>query len=383
MVMDRFDRKSVLLAMYGGFGISTLFCGLAQNFETLLFARTLAGVFGGLAAVSIMAVISDLFPPEKRGRATGAITSAFAVASVVGVPIGLKLTDWYGRGSPFIALAGLSVVIWIIAAFRLPQVREHLSHPRHPALQEFAAVVREGKHQRAFVFTFFLVLGTFTVGSFTAPYLSATNDWNESQLAEIYFASGLCTLIGMAIVGRMADRFPRLVLFRVLGGITIVATLAITNLPPSALWVAAAAVSAFMVFSAGRMVPAQAMLMGTAEPRYRGAFMSLNTAVQHLASGIAPVLSGLLLTKTADGKLHGFPLVGLFAIASALASLYLAGRLRSAKVIVPIQPQQEREAMMPATREPIQPLAEPIFESNAAKSSGGETSHDMASPVSG
>src|SRR5579885_1403882 len=43
-VMDRLDRKTVLLTMYGGFGLSTLFCGLAPNYELMLVARTLAGV---------------------------------------------------------------------------------------------------------------------------------------------------------------------------------------------------------------------------------------------------------------------------------------------------------------------------------------------------
>ena len=70
--MDRFDRKSVLLTMYAGFGCSTLYCGLASSYETLMLARALAGVFGGLATVAIMAVIGDIFPAEKRGRATGA-----------------------------------------------------------------------------------------------------------------------------------------------------------------------------------------------------------------------------------------------------------------------------------------------------------------------
>src|SRR5690348_6176590 len=86
-VMDRLDRKTVLLAMYAGFGLSTLFCGLAPTYEWLLVSRTLAGVFGGLAAVALMSVIGDLFPPEKRGRATGAVISSFAVASIAGLPI--------------------------------------------------------------------------------------------------------------------------------------------------------------------------------------------------------------------------------------------------------------------------------------------------------
>lgn len=339
LVMDRFDRRSVLLSMYAGFGLSTLFCGLAQTYETLLVARTLAGVFGGLAAVAIMTVIGDVFPSEKRGRATGAITSAFAVASIAGLPMGLLLAEWWGRGAPFIALGIISGLIWVIARFRLPTVREHLRHPRRHPLTEFVAVVKETNHQRAFVFSLFLVMGTFTVGSFTAPYLSTTNGWGEMQLALLYGIAGACTLIGMNVVGRLADRVPRLKLFRILAALAVVSAIAITNLPPVPLWVAAVVLSAFMVFSAGRIVPSQAMLLGTAEPRMRGAFMSLNTAVQHLASGAAPVLAGLLMTQSPDGKLHGFPAVGLLAAATAAISLVLAGGLRPAKVSIAL-PQQ-------------------------------------------
>jgi predicted MFS family arabinose efflux permease len=344
-VMDRFDRRSVLLAMYGGFVLSTLFCGLAPNYEILLVSRTLAGVFGGLAAVTIMAVIGDVFPPEKRGRAAGAITSAFAVASIAGLPLGLVLAEWWGRGAPFVALAALSAGVWVVGWARVPPVCGHLAHPRHHPLTEFAAVVKEGGHQWAFVFSFFLVLGTFTVGSFTAPYLSATNGWGEAQLALLYSVAGVCTLLGMNVVGRLADRLPRLRLFRLLAGLATVSALLLTNLPPGPLWVAAVVLSAFMVFSAGRIVPSQAMLLGTALPRNRGAFMSLNTAVQHLASGIAPVMAGLLITQTADGKLTGFPMVGLVAAAATVVSLLLAGRLRPAAVpVAALGPPAEKEA---------------------------------------
>ena len=94
--------------MYAGFGLSTLFCGLAPNYALLLVSRTLAGIFGGVAAVALMTIIGDVFPSEKRGRATGAVMSSFAVASILGLPIGLWLADLFGRGAPFITLAVIS-----------------------------------------------------------------------------------------------------------------------------------------------------------------------------------------------------------------------------------------------------------------------------------
>ena len=346
LVMDRFDRRTVLLTMYAGFTISTLFCGLATSYETLLLSRVLAGVFGGVAAVALMTVIGDVFPPQKRGRASGAVISSFAVASILGLPIGLLLAGAFGRGAPFVALAGLSALVWVLGWFRLPHVRGHLGAQRRHPLTEFAAVAREPNHLWGFAFTFFLVLGTFTVGSFVAPVFCSTNGWGERELAVIYLVAGLCTLLGTNLTGRLADRFERRPLFRLLGGVTLVLAVAITNLPPVPVWVAAAAVSGFMVFAAARMVPAQAMLLGASAPAVRGAFMSLNTPVQHVSSGLAPMIAGALITETPDKKLTGFPLVGLVAAGTAAVSLVLAGRLRPHRPAAtpPAEPEPTPEA---------------------------------------
>lgn len=327
-VMDRFDRKSVLLTMYAGFAVSTLFCGLASTYEWLLVSRTLAGAFGGTAAVALMTVIGDVFPPEKRGRATGAVISSFAVASIAGLPAGLMLAEWFGRGAPFVALAGLSALVWLLAWTKLPQIRGHLTHQRPNRWAELAEVVRHPANLGAFAFSFFLVLGTFTVASFIGPYLTATNGWTEGQLSQIYFVAGICTLVGMTVVGRLADRLPRLPLFRVLGFAAMIMAVVVTNLPAGPLWVAVIVMSGFMVFAAGRMVPVQAMLLGVAAPKNRGAFMSMNTAVQHASTGLAPLIAGALVTISPDGRMTGYPLVGYVAAGTAALSLLLAGLLK-------------------------------------------------------
>jgi MFS transporter, DHA1 family, inner membrane transport protein len=349
-VMDRFDRKAVLVTMYAGFTFSTLFCGLSNTYEWLLVSRTLAGAFGGTAAVALMAVIGDIFPPEKRGRASGAVISSFAVASILGLPAGLLLTEWFARyapmapevlreyratGAPFVALAFLSAAVWALAWLQLPAIRGHLTAKRPNRFAEFAEVVSHRDHLGAFAFVFFLVLGTFTVASFLGPYFSKLNGWKEDKLSQIYFVAGLCTLVGTIVVGRLSDRLPRLALFRVLGFGALVMAIVLTHLPPGPLWVVAVAASAFMVFAAGRMIPVQAMLLGVPHPKNRGAFMSVYTTVQHVATGLAPIIAGALVYETPDGHLEGFPAVGWVAAVTALISLALAGLLKQAKVEAP------------------------------------------------
>jgi predicted MFS family arabinose efflux permease len=328
-VMDRFDRKTVLLVMYGGFTLSTLFCGLAEGYTLLLVSRTLAGGCGGTAAVALMAIIGDVFPPEKRGRASGAVVSSFAVASILGLPAGLMLAEWKGRGAPFVALAALSGLVWLLAWFQLPPIRGHLTSHRPDRWSEFLQVISNRRYLGAFAFTLFLVLGTFSVAVFLGPYLTAINGWTEGDLSKIYFVAGCCTLLGTTIIGGLADRMGRLLLFRILGSGALAMALIVTNLAPGPLWVATLAMSGFMVTAAGRMVPVQALLLGVARPENRGAFMSVNTAVQHTATGLAPLIAGSLVSFH-DDTMTGYPVVGVFAAATAGISLLLAGLLKHA-----------------------------------------------------
>ena len=79
---DKFDRKKLLLFFYAGFVAGTLWCGLAQSFESLLLARVVTGMFGGVIGSVILAIATDLFPPQMRGRVMGFIQTAFAASQV-------------------------------------------------------------------------------------------------------------------------------------------------------------------------------------------------------------------------------------------------------------------------------------------------------------
>src|SRR3954465_7321794 len=67
--LDRFDRKRAMLVLYAGFTFGTLFCAMAPTYPTLVAARVVAGAFGGVTMGLVMAVIGDVIPEARRGRA--------------------------------------------------------------------------------------------------------------------------------------------------------------------------------------------------------------------------------------------------------------------------------------------------------------------------
>src|SRR5450830_1424798 len=95
---DRYDRKKLLLFFYTGFILGTVWCGLAQTYEVLLVARIVTGLFGGVIGSIVLAIATDLFAPQMRGRVMGMIQTAFAASQVLGIPFGLYLSnrwDWH------------------------------------------------------------------------------------------------------------------------------------------------------------------------------------------------------------------------------------------------------------------------------------------------
>jgi predicted MFS family arabinose efflux permease len=336
MIMDRFDRKKSLLFLYAGFTVSTLLCGIATDYETLVAARTFAGAFGGVVAVAIMAIVGDVFADYRRGTATGAVMSAFAVASIAGIPAGLLLADRFGLNAPFLFLSALSFAIFLVAMWLLPSLRGHLTRDTVPATTRLVELLREPNHQRAFAFMGALVLGTFMVVPYIGAYMVANAGRTVGDLPYVYLCGGLCTLVSMNIIGRLSDRYGKLKMFRIMAVLSLIMTGILTNLPPIPLSLALVVASAFMIATSGRMVPAGAMMTACAAPQVRGGFLSLNTAFQHLATGVAAIAAGQLLEQKENGPLRGYPLVGALGMVAAVVGIYLAGKLRSAETPMPV-----------------------------------------------
>lgn len=326
--IDRLDRKRALLWLYAGFGISTLACALAPTFALLLAARVAAGAFGGVAGSIVTAIVADVIPPERRGRGMAVVMSAFPLASVLGIPAGLILVDLFEWHAPFLLLAGLSLPIWFVASRFLPALPP--THAKtHPGRQMWE-ILTHGIHLRGFLLTASLVFAGASIVPFMSPSLVANTGLSESQLKFVYLFGGAATFFTTRLFGRLTDRHDKL---HVLAGVTVfsIATaLVITRLGPTPIAITLMITSLFFVTMAGRFTPAMAMISNSVEPRYRGGFMSVNSAVQQAAGGLANIVAGTLITReAATGRLVGYPRVGWIAVGAFILTVVLAWRLRS------------------------------------------------------
>ncbi|HEX7858781.1 MAG TPA: MFS transporter [Verrucomicrobiae bacterium] len=326
-LLDRFDRRTTLLVLYAGFGLATLACALAPGYVTLTGARALAGAFGGVSNAVILAIIGDVIPEQRRGRAMGIVMSSFSLASVLGVPIGLYLANAFSWHAPFFMLAIVSFLVLIGAWMFVPHLRAKSQGPHATPLAHLLKIISGPGHVRAFVFIGTVTLMGFLVIPYISPYMVRNVGMLESELPYIYLAGGLCTIFSMNIIGRLADKFGKRRLFTIMAIAATFATLLLTHLPPVRTAVAVAATTLFMVCMSGRFVPAMAIMTSAVSPQLRGGFMGVSSAVQHMASGLGSFIGGFILSEAPSGRLQGYGKIGYISAAVAIISLALCFRM--------------------------------------------------------
>jgi DHA1 family inner membrane transport protein len=327
--LDRFDRKRSLIFLYGGFGLATLACALAPTHYTLLAARLAAGAFGGLAGSMVTAMVGDVIPPARRGRAMSFVMAAFPLASVLGVPAGLVLAGKFGWHAPFYLLAACAAANLVLASLALPPIRTAVVG--HQPLKQMKEILSHGVHLRAFAVGTVLVMSGGLIIPFLAPSFVSNVGLNESiQLPIAYAVGGIATAFSTPLIGWLSDHMDRLRLLAIMSACAVIVVLFITRLGPASVVTASAMMALFMVTMSGRFAPAMAMITNAVDARYRGGFMSVNAALQQAASGFSSMMAGLFVTRDGTSHLVGLPVLGYVSAGFFGLTVLLAYELRAA-----------------------------------------------------
>lgn len=325
---DRFDRKKLLLFFYVGFLAGTLWCGLAQTFPSLLLARIVTGLFGGVIGSVVLAIATDLYAATLRGRVMGIIQTAFAASQVLGLPLALLASNRWDWHAPFFLLVGLGVLGGLLVAWRLKPVTAHLEHARevHPVRHLIDTIVSR-RHLPAFATTVLLTTGGFMIMPFSSVFIVNNLGLANTDLPTIYMLTGLCTILAGPLVGKMVDAVGRMPVFLAGSAVTIVMVLVYTNLERVSLPVLVLVNVTMFLGIFARMIPYQAMSASVPEAQMRGSFNAISASIQQLSGGVAAVIAGHLVSIGADGRLHGFNRLGWVLVGTTIAGAFLVNQV--------------------------------------------------------
>ncbi|HVE61500.1 MAG TPA: MFS transporter, partial [Chitinophagaceae bacterium] len=215
--VDRYDRKKILLVGYIGFLLGTIACGFAPSYHLLLVARLIAGVFGGLIGAQVLSIVSDVFTYERRGAAMGAVMSSFSIASTIGVPFALYLSNIFSWHAPFLLVGFLGIVLIPFISKYVPAMDAHILE-KDEDVRKFDVIktVWQNPTQRmALLFSGLIMMGHFLIIPFINPYLEFNNGYSKTQTPMVYLVGGIAAFFAANILGKISDRLGKLKVFTI------------------------------------------------------------------------------------------------------------------------------------------------------------------------
>ncbi|MNJ87550.1 Purine efflux pump PbuE [compost metagenome] len=310
---DKFDRKKLLLFFYTGFIVGTLCCALSTNYEMLLGARIVTGLFGGVIGAISMTIVTDIFAVHQRGRVMGVVQMGFAASQVLGIPIGLYLANIWGWHSSFLMIVILAIMIAITILFMMKPIDKHLAiqSDKSPFLHLWHALSNRS-YQMGFIATAFMSVGGFMLMPFGSAYLINNIHITQQELPMVFMFTGLASIVIMPLVGKLSDSVDKFMLFTGGSVLAIILILIYTNLGPIPLWQVVVVNMVLFMGIMSRMIPATTLTMSVPDVKDRGAFMSVNASLQQMAGGIAALSAGLIVAqKTKSSPLENYDVLGI------------------------------------------------------------------------
>ena len=322
---DRFDRKRLLLFFYSGFVLGTLFCALATTYPMLLMARIVTGFFGGVIGSVVLAIATDLFPLEMRGRVMGFIQTAFAASQILGLPAALYFANHWDWHAPFMAIIAIAVPAGLLIMARLKPVTAHLQLRQEKSpLAHLVHTIAEPRYRLAFALVILIATGGYMLMPFGTAFIVDNIRLSLATLPTIYLVTGLCTVFVGPAVGKASDTFGKFKTFCFGTLVSIVMVVVWTNLPPVTLPVVIVVNVLLFIGIFSRMVPAQALFTAIPDVTKRGAFNAVSASLQQFAGGVSSAIAGAVIVEAADGgPLQHFNWLGDIVIAISLVSLVL------------------------------------------------------------
>ena len=108
-IADIHGRKKIFTWGLVLYTLATLLAGFAGSVEMLIFLRVVQGFGAAMFITTGMAILTSVFPPQKRGRAIGMYVAAVYIGLSVGPFVGGILTQQLGWRSIFLVTVPFGV----------------------------------------------------------------------------------------------------------------------------------------------------------------------------------------------------------------------------------------------------------------------------------
>lgn len=201
-VTARFERRALLTVVMLFYALTHVAAALVSSLDAMIFVRILCGVASALYTPQAAATIALLMPPERRASSIAAVFMGWAVASVVGMPLGAYIGAEVGWRAGYMLVAVSS----LLSALALYRVLPAGLKTQVAGLEMWRQLLGNAPLMLAIFFTAVQASGQFVAFGFMVPAFRAMVDATPGQVSFLLAVFGGTGVVGSLIAGKVSDR---------------------------------------------------------------------------------------------------------------------------------------------------------------------------------
>lgn len=208
LLTSNIERRKLLIALFVVFIASHMLLFMAWNFEILVASRV--GIaFAHAIFWSITASLAiRLAPAGKRAQALSLIATGTALASVLGIPVGRLVGQYFGWRTTFFAI-GIGALITLVCLARLLPT---LPSEHSGSLKSLPALFRRPALISIYILTVVVVTAHFTAYSYIEPFVQTVAGLSENFATILLLVLGFTGIIGSVIFGKLGNQHASLLI---------------------------------------------------------------------------------------------------------------------------------------------------------------------------
>lgn len=198
VAMKQLDRRYVLILLTFIMVIANTITAFSDNFTLLLLSRLVLGIsIGGFWATAI--ALSGKLAPKSLpiAKATAVVMAGVTLATVLGVPIGTWLSEFYGWRSAFAITAVIGFIVLVLQVVFLPPLRPDAAIH----LRDLAALLRIPKARSGMLIVLLIGLAHFCAYSYLAPFFKHIAGFDGTTIGMLLLLYGIAGVFGNAFAG--------------------------------------------------------------------------------------------------------------------------------------------------------------------------------------
>ncbi|MGN7401094.1 MFS transporter [Cytobacillus praedii] len=201
VITSKIERKKLYLASLFIFFLGNVMTYFSPNFTFMMIARVLTATSTALIVVLSLTIAAKIVTSAHRAKALGLIYMGISSSLVLGVPLGILISNTFGWRIIFLGIAVLSIGSMVLISLFL----EHIPGEKTIPLVQQLKAVASAKLGSAHLATMFMLAGHYTLYAYFTPFLETNLHLNSNWISICYFIFGIAAVGGGAFGGTLSD----------------------------------------------------------------------------------------------------------------------------------------------------------------------------------